>query len=107
MLSLVNELRDAGAKAISINNQRVINMTDIFTISNRYIQVNSKKISSPYEIKVIGDKTYLKSALTIKNGYVDLKEKDGYEILIQEKSNIKISKYSKNVSLKYIQLENN
>ena len=107
LLNLVNELRDAGAKAISINNQRVINMTDIFTISNRYIQVNSKKISSPYEIKVIGDKTYLKSALTIKNGYVDLKEKDGYEISIQEKSNIKINKYSKQVSLKYIQLENN
>ena len=107
LLSLINELRDAGAKAISINDQRIVNMTDIFTISNRYIKVNSKKITSPYTIKVIGDKTYLKSALTIKNGYIDLKQKDGYEISLQEKSNIKINKYSEKVNLKYIQLENN
>lgn len=107
LLNLVNELRDAGAEAISINDQRLINMTDIFTISNRYIKVDSKKISSPYVIKVIGDKTYLKSALTIKNGYVDLKEKDGYDISIQEKSKIKINKHSESVELKYIRLENN
>lgn len=107
LLSLVNELRDAGAKAISINDQRVVNMTDIFTISNRYIKVNSNKISSPYTVKAIGDKTYLKSALTIKNGYIDLKEKDGYKISLQEKSNIKINKYSEKVNLRYIQLENN
>jgi len=105
LLGLVNELRDAGAKAISINNQRVVNMTDIFTVSMRYIIVNSNRITSPYTIKVIGDKTYLKSALTIKNGYVDLKEKDGYDISIQEKSNIKINKYSEKVNLKYINLQ--
>jgi len=105
LLGLVNELRDAGAKAISINNQRVVNMTDIFTVSMRYIIVNSNRITSPYTIKVIGDKTYLKSALTIKNGYVDLKEKDGYDISIQEKSNIKINKYSEKVNLKHIQLQ--
>ena len=104
LISLVNELRDAGAKAISINNQRVVNMTDIFTVSTRYIIVNSNRISSPYTIKVIGDKTYLKSAITIKNGYVDLKEKDGYQISIQEKSSITINKYSEEINLKYIKL---
>ena len=107
LLNLVNELRDAGAKAIAINDQRVINMTDIFNISTRYIKVNSNKVSSPYTVKVIGDKTYLKSALTIKNGYIDLKQKDGYEISIQEKTNIKINKYSEEVNLRYIQLESN
>ena len=107
LLNLVNELRGAGAKAISINNQRIINMTDIVNVSYRYIMVNEKRISSPYTIKAIGDKTYLKSALTIKNGYVDLKEKEGYDISIQEKTNIKINKYSEDVTLRYIQLENN
>ena len=67
--------------------------------------VNSEKISSPYVVKAIGDKTYLKSALTIKNGYVDLKEKEGYDISIQEKANIKINKYSEKVNLKYINLD--
>lgn len=105
LLDLINELRDAGAEAISINGERVVNMTDIADISSRYIVVNSKKISSPYVIKVIGDKTYLKSALTIKNGYVDSKEKNKYKINIEEKNNIKINKYSKDVDLKYIEIE--
>ena len=103
LLYLLNELRAAGAKAISINDERIINTTDIADISSRYIRVNSNKISAPYIVKAIGDKTYLKSALTIKNGYVDLKEKEGYKISLQEKNNIKINKYSKDVTLKYIQ----
>lgn len=104
ILELVNELKAAGAEAISINEERVTNITDIVDISSRYIVINSNKISSPYIIKVIGDKTYLKSALTIKNGYFDLKQKEGYDIDIQEKTNIQINKYSKDVSLKYIEL---
>jgi len=107
LLDLVNELREAGAEAISINNERIINITDIVDISSRYIRINGDKVSSPYVVKAIGDKTYLKSAITIKNGYVDLREKDGYKISIQEKSNMKINKYSDNVSLKYIKLEEN
>lgn len=103
LLYLVNELRAAGAEAISINDERIINMTDIADISSKYIVVNSNPVLSPYIVKVIGDKTYLKSALTIKNGYVDLKEKEGYKISLQEKNNIKINKYSGDVTLKYIQ----
>jgi len=105
LLNLVNELRAAGAKAISINNQRIVNMSDIANVNYRYIMINKTRITSPYTVKVIGDKTYLKSALTIKNGYMDLKEKDGYEISIQEKSNIKINKYSEKTILKYIKLD--
>lgn len=104
LLDLVNELRAAGAEAISINNERIVNLTDIADISNGQIVVNKNRISSPFTIKAIGDKTYLKSAITIKNGYLDLKEKEGYTISIQEKNNIKINKYSKDVNLKYIEL---
>lgn len=103
LLYLVNELRAAGAKAISINDERIVNTTDIAEISNRYIKINSNVLEFPYVVKAIGDKTYLKSALTIKNGYVDLKEKEGYKISLQEKNNIKINKYSGEVILKYIE----
>lgn len=102
LLTLVNELRVAGAEAISINGERVINLTDIVDISSRFVLVNSNKISSPYTILVIGDENYLKSALNIKNGYVDAKQKEGYSILVESKSNIKINKYSKDINLKYI-----
>ena len=105
LLVLINELRDAGAEAISVNGERIINTSDIVYISATMIKVNSKNISSPYIIKAIGDEIYLKSALTIKNGYYDVKVKNGYDINIEEKKNIKINKYSKNVNLKYIELD--
>lgn len=105
LLNLVNELRAAGAKAISINDHRIVNMSDIANVAYRYIIINNNRITSPYTIKVIGERTYLKSALTIKNGYMDLKEKDGYEISIQEKEKIKINKYSGKVELRYIKLQ--
>lgn len=105
ILILINELRLAGAEAISINQERVTNMTDIVDISAEYLKVNSAGLSSPYIIKAIGDKTYLKSTLTIKNGYYDLKKKEGYSIDIQEKTNVKISQYSKEIMLRYIQLQ--
>ena len=104
LLNLINELRAAGAEAISINGERIINLTDIVDISNKYILVNSNKVSSPYTVLAIGDENYLKSALSIKNGYVDVKQKDGYNILVQEKKNILIKKYNKEIRLKYIDL---
>lgn len=105
ILELVNELRSAGAEAISINGERIVNTSDVVNITSSIIKVNSKNISSPYVIKVIGDNTYLKSALTIKNGYYDIKQKSDYKIKIEEKTNIEISKYSKSVNLKYIELD--
>lgn len=102
LLDLINELRAAGAEAISINDERITNISDIVDISTSHIRINSNNVSSPYVIKAIGDKTYLKSALTIKNGYFDLKQKEEYSIDIQEKTNIKINAYSKEVTLKYI-----
>lgn len=103
LLQLVNELNAAGAEAISINDERITNISDIVDISTSHIRINSNNVSSPYVIKAIGDKTYLKSALTIKNGYFDLKQKEEYNIDIQEKTNIKINAYSKEVTLKYIE----
>ena len=103
LLELVNELRLAGAEAISINNQRIVNMTDIVDISNSYILVNSEKVVSPYKIKVIGDQTYLESALNIKNaGYVDKYSKIGYSINVEKVNDLTIPKYDGKMELKYI-----
>lgn len=104
LLELVNELRLAGAEAISINNQRVVNMTDIVDISNSYILVNSEKVVSPYKIKVIGEQTYLESALNIKNaGYVDKYSKIGYSINVEKVNDLTIPKYDGKMELKYIE----
>ena len=52
--SIVNELENAGAEAISINEQRVIATTSI-TCEGNVISVNGQKVSSPFTIKAIGN----------------------------------------------------
>ncbi len=106
LLELVNELKLAGAEAISINDQRVVTMTDIVDISNGYILVNSKRVASPYKVKVIGEQTYLESALNLKNaGFVDKYTKIGYDIKVEKKNDIDIPKFNGDMTIKYI--ENN
>ena len=72
LLELVNELRLAGAEAISINGERIVAMSEIVDINYSFIVVNGNRISSPYVVKAIGDQTYLESGLTAKEyGYMD------------------------------------
>lgn len=102
--TLVNELKYAGAEAISINDNRIINLTDIVSITDSYIVINANsRISSPYVVKAIGDKTYLSSTLNIKNsGYVDLMKINYLDINVEQSNNILIKKYDKEIEAKYM-----
>lgn len=103
LLYIVNSLKGAGAEAISINNQRIINRTDIVTINlDTYIKINGKRILAPYTIKAIGNQTYLESSLLGSGGYVDELKKWGFQIDIQRSENVQISAYSNELSTKYI-----
>ena len=93
LLVIVNSLKLAGAEAISINEERVINTTDIVEINNTFIKVNGQRILSPYIIKAIGEQTYLESSLLGNGGYVDELKKNGYEVTIEKNSKINIKKY--------------
>ena len=63
ILGVINELKNAGAEAISINDQRVVSTTSL-TCEGNIININGEKISSPFVIKAIGSSIYMNSALT-------------------------------------------
>lgn len=62
LIELINEFKNAGAEAISINGQRIVATTSINCVGT-VITINEVKVNSPFEIKVIG---YLPSLRTIK-----------------------------------------
>lgn len=100
---MVNDLKLAGAEAISINDKRIINMIDIKDILNGLIVIDSQRMTSPYVIKAIGNQTYLESELTLKTyGYMDfvikLENKTG---IIERNDNIVIQKYDKEMTFQY------
>ncbi len=92
LLTVVNELKAAGAEAISINGQRII-ATSAIRCVGPVIQVNYQKVAAPFEIKAIGNAQYLESAMTIKNGVVDMLKEYGVDISISRQNDIHIPKY--------------
>ena len=108
LVHLINELNSAGAEAISINDQRIINMSDVVDIYvddiAHYILINKEKVVSPYVIKAIGDPKYLESALTTKTvGFMDMYSE--YAVSLERQNNIRIPKYSSKIEIKYIDME--
>ena len=106
ILSLVNELRLAGAEAISINEERVVSTTEIVNVDTRFIIVNGKRIVAPYEIKAIGDKKYLESAISIKGGYVDEIKAKEITINYTIEDNVVIPNFSGKMSLQNAKVSN-
>jgi len=90
---LVNELKLAGAEAISINDKRIVNMTEIVDVSA--IMINEERVSSPYVVKAIGNQTYLSSALSLKtSGFIDTYEKNGKTVKMTLEKNVEIYAYN-------------
>lgn len=103
LLIIVDYLKLAGAEAISINEERIINMSDIVDIrSNSIIFVNQQRILAPYIIKAIGDPSKLESTLLGNGGYIEELRNIGFDISIDRKSTITIPKYSKEIGYKYM-----
>ncbi|MCI8760583.1 MAG: DUF881 domain-containing protein [Clostridia bacterium] len=103
LLVIVNALKLAGAEAISINEERIVNMSDIVTINDAFIKVNGQRILAPYVIKAIGNQTYLESGLLGNGGYVDELKKLGYNVSINKSNRLKITKYKDELKTKYME----
>ena len=106
LINLINELKIAGAEAISINDERMVSVSDVASINYGMILVNGRRTSTPYIVKAIGDRKHLESAITIKGGFLDemrkVEEKTvGYSV----EENIVITKYQGEMPLEYMKKE--
>ena len=105
LLELMNLLKNAGAEAISINEQRLVYDSYIADINGtNFITVKGEKITAPYTIKAIGNTTYLESAVAQKSyGYIDKKISEGKEVTLEREKDITISKHDKNLYFEYVE----
>ena len=101
LIDLVNELRYAGAEAISINGVRVLAMTDIVDIDS-YILVNSQRMQGPYVVKAIGDKDYISTILQLKgSGFVDTVT--DINVSLKTENKVEIPKYNGELEIEHMQ----
>lgn len=92
LLRTVNELKAAGAEAISINGQRIVATSEIRWAGSNII-VNNTAINTPYEIKAIGNAKKLEGALKLENGIIDTLAVWGIKIKINNQEKIDIPPY--------------
>lgn len=104
LLYIINELKFAGAEAISINDIRVVNtnyLVDVDTGESNHVIVDGNKISSPYTIKAIGDVKYLESVINIKTGVKDSYEEVGIPFSYTVENEVYIGKYTNLLDITY------
>ena len=101
LISVVNELKNAGAEAISINGERLINTTSI-TCAGNVAQINGEKVGAPFIIKAIGNSETLYEALNRPGGYIELLNESGIVSNIKKSNNITIEKYNGTINFNYL-----
>jgi len=94
LLQLINDLNSAGAEAISINDNRIVNMTDLMDINKEYILVDSNCIGSPYVIKAIGNISKLRNTMNLENSTISKLRRSGKDIEEKYKAYLKIDEYT-------------
>lgn len=100
VLSVVNELINAGAEAISINEQRWV-LTTAISCRGNTIDINGERIGAPFTIKAIGLPENLAN-VDRPQGYLDLlREKYQIGAELEKSNNITIPKYSGVINFKY------
>ena len=99
VLSVINELKNAGAEAISINNQRIVSTTNISCRGN-IIDINGEKVGAPFVIRAIGLPEQL-AALSRPGGYLELLKSASVGVDIKKSNNISIPKYTGVITFKY------
>ncbi len=102
LILIVNALKVSGAEAISINDERIINMSDMVDINQSFIKINGQRIVAPYIIKAIGNQSYLESSLISNGGPVDEMKKIGQDVSITKSNKVIVPKYNKEIKIKYM-----
>jgi len=100
LLSLVNKLKEAGAEAISINEQRIVGTTEI-SLAGNGININGTATAQPYTVKAIGNPDTLESALTIRGGVIDaMKRNFNWIVDVEQREEVSIARYMGVISFK-------
>lgn len=101
LLHIINALNNAGAEAISINDNRITffseikNDGDIVTLDNNILE-------EPMEIKAIGADSLL-AAITMPGSYIDKFKVDGNDVTVESAKDIVINKYNGIYNLNFVQ----
>lgn len=89
LFKLVNELKIAGAKGISINGQRLLS-TSYIVCNGPVITIDGNQYPAPFVIEAVGNQKTLISAIELKGGVVDQLLTDEINVTIEPKDQLEL-----------------
>ena len=101
MFYLIEELRNAGAEVIEINDVRVVASTSV-TDSKNGVVVDGHSLDSPYRIRAIGEPSNLQNAVKFAGGAgSQLRVKYGASVSVEQSDSVKIDSVRQPTEYKY------
>lgn len=101
LLSVINELRDAGAQAISFNGERILATSEV-RCAGSVVMVNGKRFAAPFILYAIGDPTTMYNALTMRNGVVDVLSQWKINVTVTMSDQLLIERYKGTLQTDYL-----
>lgn len=100
LLRVANDLKGAGAEAISINGHRLISTSEVRQAGS-FINVNLDRTEPPFHILAIGNPEKLKSSLEISGGLADYFRDLGIVVKTQTLNSVTVPGYGNNLQYSY------
>jgi len=100
LLRVVNELRAAGAEAISLNGQRLIGISEIRCVGPTVL-INERRLAAPFVISAIGNPQTLESALKLRGGVLENFKFWGIKAEVIQSDNVRVPAYKGNRTFEF------
>lgn len=100
LLRVINELRAAGAEAVSVNGQRLTGTSEI-RCAGPTLSVNNVRSAPPYKIHAIGDPESLEKSIKMRGGVEDTLKVWGIQIDVKKEENVEVPAYKGAATFKY------
>lgn len=101
IVKVINDLRNAGAEAISVNGQRII-YDNYGLCAGSNIDLNGIKIVPPFYISAIGNEDVLYNYLSLEDTHIKALKIRQVKVNIVKVNNIKILAYTGDLKYKYM-----
>lgn len=103
IMLIVNQLKDAGAEAVSVNDERLVSTSSIGCWGTN-ITINHNACTGPFTIKAIGNTETLESSLNRDNSHAAVLRFFGVEVTIERNEKLLIPKYDGEAGFQYAEL---
>ena len=101
LIRVINDLRSAGAEAISVNGYRITYSSSTLCVGST-ISLDKIKIGAPFSIIAIGDKEAMKTYLETQDNYVNKLKLRTCFVEVEPVHDVKLQSYTKSMSVQHL-----